>query len=140
MHFRWVNPASRLPNALEAWCVLLLLGGSFYMYRAMQAGLDGPVASGFVGPFRGGTRAAASLIRGHVHDALTYNPLAVALILVVVVGAARWLLLALPLGQRPQCELSRRGRWIGFALALVAISLGWVYVLVSQSYLRPFAS
>ena len=134
-----MNPASRLPNALEAWCVLLLLGGSFYMYRAMGAGLDGPAASGFVGPFRGGTRAAACLIHGRIGDALYYNPLAVALILVVILGAARWLLLALPLGQRPQCELTRRGRWISFALALVAISLGWVYVVVSQSFLRPFA-
>jgi Protein of unknown function (DUF2752) len=135
----WQNPASRRPNTLEAYCVLLLMAGGAYLYYASNAGLASPVHEGFVGPFRGGTRALASLIAGRWNDALYYNPLAVVFCAALAAGTLRWLC-ALTLARRPIVELSTRGRVMVLALAMLIFLAGWAYVLIGQSFTRPYSA
>jgi hypothetical protein len=139
MKFVWQSPASRWPNALENYCVLLLIAGGVYFHYASDAGMAAPIHEGFVGPFRGGTRAIASLLAGRVGDALYYNPLAIVFCAVLVLGTMRWLA-ALILARRPIIELSGRGRVLVFALALLLFVAGWVYVVMSMSFTRPYSA
>ena len=137
MKVYWQRPASRWPNTLEFYCVLLLMAGGAYFYYASDAGLAAPVHEGFVGPFRGGTRALASLFALRWIDALYYNPLAIVFCAALVAGTLRWLF-ALTFARRPIVELSTRGRVLVVALALVILLAGWAYVLMSLSFTRPY--
>ncbi len=139
MKLIWQSPASRWPNTLESYCVLLLIAGGVYFYYASDAGLSAPIHEGFVGPFRGGTRAIASLLAGRAGDALYYNPLAIVFCAALVLGTLRWLG-ALVFARRPIVELSGRGRVLVFFLALLLFVAGWVYVVMSMSFTRPYSA
>jgi hypothetical protein len=139
MKLIWQSPASRWPNTLESYCVLLLIAGGVYFHYVSDAGLAAPIHEGFVGPFRGGTRAIASLFGGRVGDALYYNPLAILFCAVLLLGALRWLG-TLMLARRPIIELSGRGRVLVFVLALLLFVAGWVYVVMNMSFTRPYSA
>lgn len=133
---RWREARRRLPNAFEGWCLALLAGALWYVPHALArpGGLADPA---FVGPFRGGTRAVGCLMRGDLLRALEFNPLAVLLMLVLLVGALRWLL-ALALGRRPVLELSRRGHAVMWLVVGAILAAGWVYVWLSESWREPW--
>ena len=122
---RWQPAPRRLPNAFELYCLLFAAGAIWYVPRALERQVGEPL---FVGPFKGGTRAFGCLFRGDLVGAVVFNPLAVALAVVLVLGVARWLLV-LALGKRPVLVLSSRGRWIAGALVVLAFALNWAYVL-----------
>jgi hypothetical protein len=133
---RWREARRRLPNAFEGWCLLLLAGALWYVPRAL-ARPGGMADPAFVGPFRGGTRSVGCLMRGDFWRALEFNPLAVLLMLVLLVGALRWLVV-LALGRRPVLELTRRGRAVLWSVVLVILAAGWGYVLMSESWRQPY--
>jgi hypothetical protein len=135
---RWASCHRRLPNAFELYSLLLAGGALWYVPRALKRPVP-PGEPAFVGPFKGGTRAIGCLLRGDLVEAVTYNPLAVVLAALLLAGVARWLLIVLPLGRRPLLELNQRGRWIALALALLVFASGWAYVVLSESWRRPWA-
>jgi hypothetical protein len=76
-------------------------------------------------------------MRGDLLRALEFNPLAVLLMLVLLVGALRWLLV-LALGRRPVLELTRRGRAVLWSVVLAVLAAGWGYVWLSESWRQPY--
>ena len=133
---RWRSAPWRLPNAFEGYCLALLAGALWYVPNALAR--PGVVAdSALVGPFRGGTRALGCLMCGDVLLALEFNPLAVLLAIVLLAGSLRWLIV-LALGRRPVLELTRRGVWMLACVVVAVLSAGWVYVLWSESWRRPW--
>lgn len=134
---RWERCPRRLPNAFELYSLLLGAGALWYVPHALGRPVP-PGEPAFVGPFKGGTRAIGCLLRGDLVEAVTYNPLAVALAALLLAGVARWLLIVLPLGRRPLLQLNQRGRWLALALVLLLFASGWVYVVLSESWRRPW--
>lgn len=134
----WQPCPRRLPNAFELYSLLLGAGALWYVPRALQQAAP-PGEPGFVGPFKGGTRAIGCLLRGDIVEAVTYNPLAILLAALLLAGIARWLLIVLPLGRRPLMQLNRRGRWVAPVLVLLVFVAGWAYVVLSESWRRPWS-
>jgi hypothetical protein len=122
---QWQPASRRLPNALEVYCLLFAGGAVWYVPRALNRAANEPA---FIGPLRGGTRAFGCLFRGDILGAVVFNPLAVVLALVLVLGVLRWLMV-LVLGKRPVAALSPRGRWIAVAVVVLAFAANWAYVL-----------
>lgn len=134
----WQTCPHRLPNAFELYSLLLGGGALWYVPRALEHATP-PGEPAFVGPFKGGTRAIGCLLRGDLVEAVTYNPLAVVLAALLLAGVARWLLIVLPRGRRPLLQLNQRGRWAALALAVLVFASGWVYVVLSESWRRPWS-
>lgn len=135
---QWQPCPRRLPNAFELYSLLLGAGALWYVPRALERATP-PAEPGFIGPFKGGTRAIGCLLRGDLAGAITYNPLAVLLALLLLLGVARWLLLVLPLGRRPVLQLNQRGRWTALGLVLLLFTAGWAYVVLSESWRQPWS-
>lgn len=132
----WQRVPRIRPNALEAWSLLFWAGLLWHVPRALasEGGFADPA---FIGPFRGGTRAVGCLWHADVMAALSFNPLAVILMLVISLGVLRWLLVLL-LGRRPVLQLNRRGSLILAAAAVIALGLNWAYVLASGAWRLPY--
>lgn len=135
----WQQCPRRLPNAFELYSLLLGAGALWYVPRALAQGTP-PGESGFIGPFKGGTRAIGCLLRGDLIGAVIFNPLAVILAAVLLVGMARWLLVVLPLGRRPVLQLNQRGRWAALGLVVLVFAAGWTYVVLSESWRQPWSA
>lgn len=132
----WVPAPMRIPNALEAWSLAFWAGLVLYVPSALKAA-TAPGEPAFIGPFKGGTRATGCLWHGDVLAALRFNPLAVALVVVISLGVLRWLLV-LVLGRRPVMELGRRGNLVLVATAVVVLAANWIYVAASESWRAPY--
>lgn len=133
----WQPALKRIPNAFETYSLILLAGALWYVPNALArpADTDEPA---FIGPFKGGTRAVGCLMHGELIRALEFNPLAILLIALLVVGVARWLLVVLPSGKRPVLEFTRRA-WVGVvALGVALFAAGWLYVVLSESWRRSW--
>lgn len=131
----WQAAPQRIPNALEAYSLLFWAGAILYVPGALGRVAGGEPA--FIGPFKGGTRAVGCLWHGDVALALRFNPLAVALLVLITLGALRWLVV-LVLGKRPVLEVKRRGNLVLAAAAILCIGANWIYVLASESWRLPY--
>lgn len=104
--------------------VAYALGDSFpasFTFCPLRRLLDLPC------PFCGGTRAAASLLRGDFAAALAFNPLLV----ILGCGMLLWGSLWMASGRRLSFGFSPRVILVGF---LAALLLNWIYVLASLQY------
>ena len=139
MQIRLHKTDSRLPSAAEAWSMFFLLGAAIYVPLALS-GASGvlPSQGGFVGPFRGGTRAIGCLFSGRFAEAIAFSPLALVFIVILAALTLRWLLFVLPGFRRPRLATTTTERTTLYAIAVLAGAAGWAYAVMSKQYLVPY--
>jgi len=132
----------RKPNAWEAYSLFLVIGAALYFPFWLGGVIELPFESplrylGFACPLCGGSRAVGSLVLGRLGAALSYNPLALLLLLALLYGALSYLLFVLPFGRRVQLHASRTQWRVFWTLVVVVFVANWAYVLYSGMYREP---
>jgi hypothetical protein len=88
-------------------------------------------------PLCGGTRAVTSVFLGRFELAVRYNPLALAIFVLMVYAAASYLLLVLPFGRRVALFTTPRESFLLKGLIVAAFLANWAYVLYAGMYRVP---
>ncbi|MDC1142277.1 DUF2752 domain-containing protein [Planctomycetota bacterium] len=127
----------RLPSHFEAYCLLVAAGGFYYMLTAIPTLTDAQPyePTGFIGPFKGGTRSVACLLDGRVLDAVWFSPLAV-LFVGVVGGGALHYLQSMTTQRRVSNVFTLN--ILPIVVTVICFCLGWAFVFLSESYMTTF--
>lgn len=94
--------------------------------------------TGFIGPFKGGTRAVASLMDGHIWDAIQFNPLALLFVAVVALGGLHYLLFTTALRRKLVIEDFQNQSLKLIVSTVIIFGAGWAYVLLSRSHMATY--
>jgi len=135
-------PESLETRSRDAWAVVrapLAALAAFLLLAALANWLAGVIGvllcvcpfkllTGLPCPGCGATRAALSLLSGHVREAWGFNPLMACAYLL----APLWLALRCLARKRAVIELSGPARWAAVSLLAVAICANWAYLIASN--------
>lgn len=137
------RPAKRRPGVWEAYSLFVLACGAVYVPWTIirGGGFDLPTSMlryfGAACPLCGGTRAVTAFCLGRFETALIYNPLALAIFLLMVYAAISYLFVVLPFGRRPVLYTTARESVLLKGLIVAAFLANWVYVLYAGMYRVP---
>jgi hypothetical protein len=129
-----LRKTSRLPH-WPAWAIGVILGwlalvaaAEWLAWRSRQPAelCLFKELTGLPCPTCGLTRGALALLHGHFAEAISFNPLAFAILAV----AAIWLLARLALGLRLHVALSRGERKVAGILAAALLLSNWAYLIL----------
>lgn len=138
------RPQRRTPTPTETSCLAILGGGAAILGVQQLIHRDllfCPLhtVTGIPCSFCGGTRAVIALAHGDLPRAVAYNPLALALFAAMVLAAATYLCLVLPLRRRPIVAATRLETRVLQGLLLAAFAANWVYVATAGMYKVPIS-
>ena len=138
------HPPKRWPGTFEAYSILVLAGAAVVIplsYAGSSVEIPSSVLRifGAACPLCGGTRAVTAFCLGRFETALIYNPLALAIFLLMAYSALSYFLLVLPLGKRPVLMTTAREGFLLKSLVIAAFLANWVYVLYAGMYRVPLA-
>jgi hypothetical protein len=137
------QPKSRLPGMWEAYSIFVLGAGavmiplSFHGYDGMQYTTSVLRIFGAACPLCGGTRAVTAFCLGRFETAFIYNPLAIAIFLLMAYSTLSYFFMVLPFGRRPVLLTTPREGFLLKSLIIAAFLANWAYVLTAGMYRVP---
>jgi len=138
------QPRRRWPGTFEAYSIFVLAGAAVYIPLSyVSSSVEVPTSVlrifGAACPLCGGTRAVTAFCLGRFETALIYNPLAIAIFLLMAYSALSYFFMVLPFGKRPVLLTTPREGFLLKSLVIAAFLANWVYVLYAGMYRVPLA-
>jgi hypothetical protein len=137
------HPEKRWPGTFEAFSIVMLSAAVILVPVTLARQVDLPTSilrfMGGACPLCGGTRAVTALCLGRFETAVTYNPLALIIFVMMLYASVSYLAIVLPFGRRPVLYTTPREGFLLKSLIVTAFIANWAYVLWAGMYRVPLA-